>query len=63
MEAAASELLVRHGGAVGSGAAQWKDSAVDLLTASVAMWSGVGFDVSGTKKLKGGGCREWASLW
>ncbi len=35
----------------------------DWVTTSVAMWPGVGFDVSGAKKQKGGGGRRWASLW
>ncbi len=35
----------------------------DWVTSSVAMRSGVGFDVSGAKKQKGGGSRRWASLW
>ncbi len=35
----------------------------DWVTTSIAMWSGDGFDVSGAKKQKGGGCRRWASLW
>ncbi len=32
----------------------------DWVTTSVAMWSGVGFDVSGAKKQKGGGSRRWS---
>ncbi len=33
------------------------------VTTSVAMWSGIGFDVSGAKKQKAGVCRRWAFLW
>ncbi len=35
----------------------------DGVTTSVAMWSGVSFDVSSAKKQKGGGCRKRACLW
>ncbi len=35
----------------------------DWVTTNVAIGSGVGFDVSGAKKQKGGGSRRWASLW
>ncbi len=63
VEAAAGELLVGHGAAVGSGAAQWRGAVADWVTTSVAMRSGVGFDVSGAKKQMGGGSRRWASLW
>ncbi len=60
MKATASELLVGHGGVVGSGTAQTWGAVADWVTTSVAMWYGFGFDVSGTKKQKGGGSRRWA---
>ncbi len=49
-------------GAIGGGAAQRCVAVADWVTTSVAMWSGIGFDVSGARKQKGGGSRRWASL-
>ncbi len=48
MEAAEGDQFVRHGGAVGSGAAEWRGAVVDQV--ATAMCSGTGFDVSGSKK-------------